>query len=143
MDADFRRGLWYGVFMPTPITPMSWWWEYFDDRGMVPYFKAVRNVSDMMLKQSNGKFQIVDAEAETAEVYAVRCGDRTYVYVYNPSDTTTSSVVVTVSKPVCKVMKYDFTDLKFMTDSKVESEGGKVTIKCSVPRLSEALYVIR
>ena len=23
MDADFKRGLWYGLFSPTPITPMS------------------------------------------------------------------------------------------------------------------------
>ena len=26
-DYDFKRGLWYGLFSPTPVLPMSWWWE--------------------------------------------------------------------------------------------------------------------
>ncbi len=39
-ELDFKRGLWYGLFSPTPILPMSWWWEYFDEREMTSYFKT-------------------------------------------------------------------------------------------------------
>ena len=28
MDFDYKRGLWYGLFSPTPILPMTWWWEF-------------------------------------------------------------------------------------------------------------------
>lgn len=54
MDRDFRRGLWYGLFSPTPVTPMSWWWEYFENRGMMTYFRGVREISDRMLAAGNG-----------------------------------------------------------------------------------------
>jgi hypothetical protein len=42
MDSDFKRGLWYGLFSLTPILPMSWWWEYFDNRKTDEYFKKIR-----------------------------------------------------------------------------------------------------
>ena len=25
----FRKGMWYGLFNPTPILPLTWWWELF------------------------------------------------------------------------------------------------------------------
>ena len=50
MDVDFRRGLWYGLFSPTPVTPMSWWWEYFDNRRTKEYFNAVALVNQEMLE---------------------------------------------------------------------------------------------
>lgn len=140
MDADFRRGLWYGVFSPTPVTPMSWWWEYFENRNMVPYFKAVRKVSDMMLAESEGRFETGKAECDGGEAFVLKCGKKTYVYVYNPSGKPVTSVSVNVEKG--KVSSFDFSTLKF---SRVQSEivDGSVVIPCSVSKLGEALYVIR
>jgi hypothetical protein len=83
MDNDFRRGLWYGLFSPTPVTPMSWWWEYFDNRGMVPYFRGVRRISDRMLADGGGRFEALGATCGKAETFAVKCGDNIYVYIYN------------------------------------------------------------
>lgn len=140
MDADFRRGLWYGIFSPTPVTPMSWWWEYFENRNMVPYFKAVRKVSDMMLSESGGKFEIVEAVCEVGEAFALRCGGKTYVYVYNPSDTPVKSVTVKSDKR--SVSAFDFTSLDF-TPIKSDRTKENVIIPCSIPRLGEALYVIK
>lgn len=86
MDNDFRRGLWYGVFSPTPLTPMSWWWEYFDNRGMVPYFRGVRQISDRMLTDGGGKFEALAATCGETETFAVKCGDVIYVYIYNQTE---------------------------------------------------------
>ena len=79
MDRDFRRGLWYGLFSPTPVTPMSWWWEYFENRGLVPYFRKVREVSDLMLEAGGGSFEAVEAD-EPGAVLAVKCGNTIFVY---------------------------------------------------------------
>jgi Endo-beta-mannanase len=83
MDVDFKRGLWYGMFSPTPILPLSWWWEYFDNRGIIPYFKGVREISDQMLEAGNGSFEKVVVEAGSLEAYGVKCGKKIFVYLYN------------------------------------------------------------
>lgn len=83
MDFDYKRGLWYGLFSPTPILPMSWWWEYFDERGMTPYFRHVRTISDMMLEAGKGSFEILDVKAQRVESYAVKCGDSYFIYLLN------------------------------------------------------------
>lgn len=140
MDADFRRGLWYGVFSPTPITPMSWWWEYFENRNMVLYFKAVRKVSDMMLAESKGQFEPIEATCDGGEVYALRCGKKIYLYVYNPFDKPVTSITIKCGKG--KASGFNFDTLAFSRVSSHVSEGN-VVIPCSIPRLGEALYVIK
>lgn len=85
MDNDFRRGLWYGLFSPTPVTPMSWWWEYFENRGMVPYFRGVRLINDRMLADGGGVFEELEAVCMDGEAYAVKCGKTIFAYVYNPT----------------------------------------------------------
>lgn len=82
---DFKRGLWYGMFTPTPILPMSWWWEYFDDRGVTQYFSGVRDISDQMLAAGNGVFDTVAVKGNIVESYAVKSGDKYFVYVLNNS----------------------------------------------------------
>ncbi len=78
-----KRGLWYGLFSSTPILPMSWWWEYFEDRGMNPYFKGVREISDQMLTAGNGSFEKISVKADSLEAFSIKCGDKLFVYLYN------------------------------------------------------------
>lgn len=82
-EFDYKRGLWYGLFSPTPILPMTWWWEYFDERNMTPYFKNVRKINDMMLAAGNGTFETVTAVCEGVETMAVKCGTTYFVYALN------------------------------------------------------------
>ncbi len=88
MDSDFKRGLWYGLFSPTAILPMSWWWEYFDSRGTDQYLAKVRLVSESMLSAGRGAFQQTAVKA-TAGVtaYAVRCGNTVFIYAFNQDPT--------------------------------------------------------
>ncbi len=83
---DYKRGLWYGMFTPTPVLPMSWWWEFFDDRGITPYFKGVREINDQMLEAGNGSFDTISVSGNVVETYAVKCGENYYVYVLNDSN---------------------------------------------------------
>ncbi|MES2278120.1 MAG: DUF5060 domain-containing protein [Bacteroidota bacterium] len=88
MDSDFKRGMWYGLFSPTPILPMSWWWEYFDNRGTDAYFDRIKTISDQMLAAGKGSFEQVRVTASVtdAKMYAVKCGDKLFVYAFNPTD---------------------------------------------------------
>jgi hypothetical protein len=79
---------------------MSWWWEFFDQRGLTSYFDRVRVIRDRMLAAGGGDFKGLTASAPGATALAVRCGHTVFVYVRNPlaeSQTTTVSVPVAVS----------------------------------------------
>src|SRR5574344_435203 len=84
-DRDFRRTLWLGLFSPNRFLPMSWWWEFFENRGMMTYFSVVRRISDDMQNNSNGEsYSEVTVEAPASVgALGVRCGKKTYLYVYN------------------------------------------------------------
>lgn len=76
MDRDFKDGLWLGLFAPTPVLPMTWWWEFFDARNLTPYYQNVRTVQDLMLEAGNGRFEQAEASwtSPEIEVMGVRCG---------------------------------------------------------------------
>lgn len=82
---DYRRGLWYGLFSPTPILPMTWWWELFDDQKMTPYFRAVRTISDQMLAAGHGEFVPFAVQAGVVQRFGMRCGSKYFVYLLNDS----------------------------------------------------------
>ncbi len=85
MDGDFKRGLWLGLFSPTPVLPMSWWWEFFENRGMMSYFRQVSEVNQTMLEAGKGKFESFEVKTGQDEVqaYGVRCGKMNFIYLYN------------------------------------------------------------
>lgn len=85
LDHDYKIGLWYGLFSPTPILPMTWWWEFFDERGMTTYFNSVAEINKQMLDAGNGSFEQLEANAGDVEVYAVKCGSTLFAYVLSDS----------------------------------------------------------
>jgi hypothetical protein len=92
-DYDYKRGLWFGMFSPTPILPMSWWWEFFHEQNMEPYFRSVREVSDMMLKAGEGSFEPVAISAGLLHAQAIKCGDKYFIYLLNENDDAMNTVV--------------------------------------------------
>jgi hypothetical protein len=97
MDDDFRRGLWLGLFSPTPIMPMSWWWEFFDERRLPVYFKRVRAVHEQMLAAGRGDYQETAVRWEGGalrHVLAVKCGRTTFVLLQNTEKTPVNGQLV-------------------------------------------------
>ncbi|WP_210463358.1 DUF5060 domain-containing protein [Rufibacter roseolus] len=90
-DYDYKRGLWYGLFNPTPILPMTWWWELFDDRNMTPYFNSVKEINDQMLASGNGTFEPFPVLTDKIEAYGMKCGNKYFVYLLNNSATELTS----------------------------------------------------
>jgi len=91
MDSDFKRGLWLGLFNPTPVLPMSWWWEFFENRGMMSYFNSVKEINQTMLAAGKGQYELIDIKANQngLEVYSVKCGNKTFVYLFNSGESCT------------------------------------------------------
>lgn len=107
MERDFKQGLWLGMFSPTPILPMSWWWEFFDERKLTPYFAAVREINERMLAAGGGEFAEVDCSATGFTSFAVRCGPTTFVYIFNPAATAVSSEIQIAVPHISSVEVFD------------------------------------
>ena len=133
METDFRRGLWYGLFSPTPVTPMSWWWEWFDEHGTVGYFRNIRLVSDRMLKAGKGRFEPVEVSAEGGDAFGVRCGDKTWIYVYNSSGMPVTLIGVDGPVGQGKIRTLDFNKAVFR----------RMKTPVYIPPKGEALYEIK
>lgn len=148
---DFKRGLWFGMFSPTPILPMSWWWELFDEQNMPPYFRGVRMISDRMLKAGKGSFEQLPVAADTFHKQAVRCGSSWFVYLLNESDKTVSTAVslelngkdATKAPAVAglQVQSFDPTTLQYKKISQVTVKNGVLTIG-SIALLSQQETVL-
>jgi hypothetical protein len=93
MDQDFKQGLWLGLFSPTPILPLSWWWEFFDERNLTAYFGRVRLIHERMLTAGQGEFSEVAAHAGPLRTLALRCGTTIFVYIHNPGTTETTATL--------------------------------------------------
>lgn len=87
MEFDFRVGLWYGLFNPTPILPMTWWWEFFDEKGTIKYFKPVQTLWTEMLKAGDGNIQalVVSVKNKNIITYGVQCNETNFIYLQNSS----------------------------------------------------------
>lgn len=106
MERDFKQGLWLGLFSPTPILPMSWWWEFFDARGVTPYLASVREVRDRMLASGKGSFEPVACSAPGLTCLAVRCGAVDYALLFNPTNQP-AHVTVTMAATASAAQAFD------------------------------------
>jgi hypothetical protein len=147
MDSDFKRGLWYGLFAPTPILPMSWWWEYFDDRGTDAYFAKVRSILDQMLAAGKGNFEQVAIVASSPDVktYSVKCGNQIFIYAYNPGDSSLSLdlKIDADRKPKYKATSYDCETGKYKKAIVFKFSGNKLGFSAwKLAAKSDVVFVI-
>jgi hypothetical protein len=146
MDIDFKRGLWYGIFSPTPVTPMSWWWEYFEARRLIPYFRGVREINDRMIDAGKGEFISVTVKAVDLQSFGVRCGNEVYVYLFNPNNTT-AITDVEIDLPGLnnkyKGESFEPTTRVYYEMKNVEESEGKITLKGEVlGSACEIVYIL-
>src|SRR5690606_3304797 len=109
---------------------LSWWREFFDDRGTDAYIQRVRTIQDQMLAAGKGSFKTVQSSSDTpeAEVYSVSCGGKTFVYVYNPTKRAITPVVY-VEGSTAKTMKVYDCESGGYTDAKLLHAASQLQIK--------------
>jgi hypothetical protein len=146
MDSDFKRGLWLGLFSPTPILPMSWWWEYFENRGMMSYFKNVRQILDKMMMEGKGKFQPERILCNIPDVksYALKCGNARFVYLYNDSkDSIQVSFMAEIDKPVINIQQYSCETGEYHTVEGFVQKENWITIPAALSTHSDEVFIIK
>lgn len=89
---DYRHALWLGLFSPTPILPMSWWWEFFEEKDAMRYLLPVRKLSDQMLEAGDGTFSEISCNTTAGSTaLAIQAGNNIYAYLHNDTEKGISS----------------------------------------------------
>jgi len=93
---DLHLGLWRGLFSPTPVLPLTWWWDHHEARGELAMLGPVARLSAEML--ADGPIEAVpDAQLPTASpagtVELLACRTRSSVYVWLRNAAYSSSAI--------------------------------------------------
>lgn len=141
LDFDFKRGLWYGLFSPTSILPMSWWWEFFNDRGTDVYFKGVREISDHMIAVGGGSFTRMPATSPGTglEVFAMKCGEQYFLYAVNTTTSTVANKTLTFSLSADKTLNVKY----FNPETLVYQDLGSITSSSKNIQISNVSFMGR
>ena len=84
---DYKYALWLGMFSPTPILPMSWWWEFFEYHGTYDYLAIVSKMNKIMMEAADGDFSCIDcAGSAESTALSVKAGEKVFTYIHNNND---------------------------------------------------------
>ena len=86
-----------------------------------------------MLKAGQGRFEPVEVSAEGADAFGVRCGDKTWIYVYNSSGMPVTLIGVDGPVGQGKIRTLDFNKAVFR----------RMKTPVYIPPKGEALYEIK
>jgi hypothetical protein len=94
---ELHMGMWRGMFSPTPVLPMVWWWEnlaYYNDWDV---FGATANFSNQITADSDGFLMQLSVNAITNfEIMGVQTTGKMYVWLRNKSSSTISTASLTI-----------------------------------------------
>jgi hypothetical protein len=93
---ELHMGMWRGMFSPTPVLPMTWWWESFADNDW-DVFKAVSTYGNQMTSDSGGFLVPLSVNAGADyETMALKDNKRMYIWLRNNTSSVLSSLTLTI-----------------------------------------------
>ena len=98
----------------------------------------------MMLEAGEGTFEVLEtARNGKQETYVVRCGKKTFIYLYNGSDTVFDTAEITFGKTgKVRISRLDTDKVKLGKAYKSDAEGSLKLEGLSLQPLEEAVLVV-
>ena len=93
-NRELHLGLWRGMFSPTPVLPLTWWVEFFDEQGQFYNFDVVSNFCQEMLADNNDVIIENEIYDDGLDGMSLKVGERVFCWFYN--DTTRRDFNVTI-----------------------------------------------
>jgi len=105
-DFAFKKGLWLGLFSQTPILPMAWWWEYFDENKTTNYLPSVRYILNKMNDESKGNFESIEVNTnDSLLTKAVKAGETIFIFILNQSKNSVKNPILNFNSATLKEYK--------------------------------------
>ena len=96
-NRELHMGMWRGMFSPTPILPMTWWWESFANLKDQDIFRAAATYCNQMTTESGGFLAPLSVNAGTGmESMALKSNNRMFVWLRNNTLSTLNDSTLTI-----------------------------------------------
>ncbi len=97
-ERELHMGLWRGMFSPTPIVPLTWFWDSFADWNDWNMFTPAATYGNQMISDTNGILQELTPNVGTGiESMALKDSNRVFVWLRNNTSSTISGRIMTIS----------------------------------------------
>jgi hypothetical protein len=142
---DLHYGMWLGMMQPTPIVPMTWWWDSFWGWGDDYVFKSAAIFSnDLVEKTGVGIISKANVSATPKlETGALTTGKYVYAWVsnHNPGTGTVDNVTLSVSgltgNAQYSVESFDTWQGTFGTPTTASAQNGVLSINVGSLKTSD------
>jgi hypothetical protein len=95
---ELHMGMWRGMFSPTPILPMTWWWESFAGYNDWDVFSVTSAFGNQITSDCNSFLTSLSVSAGTGmEAMGVQTTDKMFVWLRNSTSSTISGRTLTIS----------------------------------------------
>ena len=93
-EGEMHNGLWRGMFSPTPILPMTWWWEWHLHKNEYFHFKMAEAFVSLMLKDDDNMIEELPVKSNNSklEIMGLRNGDEIFVWMLNKNKSTLNNI---------------------------------------------------
>jgi hypothetical protein len=97
-EVEMHNGLWRGMFSPTPILPMTWWWEWHYHQKHFFHFKVAADFISIILKEKDDALQEIAVQGTRSliETMGLRSGNELYVWVNNSTEDKLDDLVIII-----------------------------------------------
>lgn len=100
-ELEMHNGLWRGMFSPTPVLPLSWWWEYHYYKGRYFHFRFASDFVSLMVKNNDDILQEISVESVDGdmEIMGLKSGDDLFLWLRNPNEEEKQHLVLNIGEP--------------------------------------------
>lgn len=93
---ELHKGLWRGLFTPTPILPMTWWWQFHAEQNHFFHFLHCRAFSEKSLDGARSLVLTTSSGPQDIEVRAFKSERGLFAWVNNRGTSARANVQVKV-----------------------------------------------
>jgi hypothetical protein len=137
-ERELRMGMWRGMFSPTPIVPLTWWWDSLAEWNDWYILNAAASFCRQMFSGNNDVLSQGSATTgSNIEIMSLKNGSKNFVWMRNNSSSTISNAILSVpglTNGNYRVSYYDTLTATFTSPVVVNVTNG--TLQIAVPSLA-------
>jgi hypothetical protein len=133
-EGEMHDGMWRGLFSPSPVLPLSWWWEWHYHQGHYFHLKGVAGFVNLLLENDTDNLEDINIENNdtTIETLGLKAGKQIFIWIrnYKKEDISELGLAIPVTgDSAFSVNYYDTWTGEFSEKAEINSTNGKLVLK--------------
>ena len=129
-----HNGLWRGMFSPTPVLPLSWWWEWNYYKGRYFHFKSAADFVSLMVENDDDILEEISVESVDGdmEIMGLKSGGDLFLWLRNPNEEEKQHLVLNIDETeyyLYFVKYYNTWTGEFSSDREIELLNGQLILQ--------------